>query len=153
MCLPEGVPLAGFAEVERPEVADGVRARFAPAHPGAFQSVAHHGLAGALDRPRADLPSFRNVARVVHAVEVVAEVIRYTLVSLLERGALREITRLQAGERRRAPFVLQLMTMPIEPGAAPLRFLHRSRLDSVPRDTPWRARNPKCKSLWESSDA
>src|SRR5512142_1883027 len=62
--FPEGVALAGFALVQRPQVAEGIGTVAAPAHPALLQTLVDHCLTRRLDVPRADLPAFLPVTRV-----------------------------------------------------------------------------------------
>src|SRR4051812_4900720 len=88
LSVPESGPLSLFAAVERADVAEGMRAGFAPAHARAFEPLADHRLAGALHDPAAYLPSLRQILRVLHPVQVVAEIAVHLLLLLPQRRRL-----------------------------------------------------------------
>src|SRR5580693_8916535 len=111
MGKPESFPLVGFAEVQGAQVADGVGTLFAPAHATAFEPPADNRFAGRLDRTRANLPTVRLIRRVVHALKVVAQVLRFLAMRFANRRrAIVERQLFERGEQRRSAFLLHLMT-------------------------------------------
>src|SRR5687768_1759036 len=107
--FPERLPLPFFAPVKRSYVAEGVRPGLAPAHAGALEPLADHRLAGALDDARADLPALGLVLRVLHAVQVVREVLLHPRALLAQRRRLprRPGPLAQHRQRRRPALLLQ----------------------------------------------
>ena len=82
---PEIVPLIGLAEQEGAEVAHGVGAALAPAHASPLQSLSDEPLAAGFHRSGADLPPHGPVARIVHLMLMVAEVLQLLVMDLAAR--------------------------------------------------------------------
>src|SRR5947209_4063635 len=74
---PEGVPLARLTAEQGAQVAHGVGAVLPPAHPRLLEPLTHYRLARALHRPRADHPAVRQVLRIIHAMQVAAQVVHH----------------------------------------------------------------------------
>ncbi len=103
--------MVGVAEEEGAEVAHGVGAAFFPAHAGAFESLRDEALAAGLDRSGADLPAVGEVARIVHPMLMVAEVLGLLPIGLTPPSAPAfGVELLPLGQERGAAGVLQVMT-------------------------------------------
>lgn len=83
---PAGVPLALFASEQRSQVAHRIRARFRPTHAAAPQPLVHRLLAGLLHRATPDQPALGTVARVIHAVRLVPDVVHQLAVRPMGLG-------------------------------------------------------------------
>ena len=72
--VPVVLPEVGLAFVEGAELAQRGGPWFAPAHPATLQASADHRFAGRLHFARADVPAVRHILRIVHPVQVAADV-------------------------------------------------------------------------------
>src|SRR4051812_3416445 len=91
-------------------MADRVGPALAPAHPAPLQPLVDYRSARRLDVPRADLPTRLDVARIVHPIRVVADVLRHLTMDLDGRlGPAAPVHRLQRRQDHRPALVLERM--------------------------------------------
>jgi len=101
-------------------VAHGVGAALAPAHAGSLESLGNQPLAARFHRAGTNLPTAGNIAGVVHAVLVIAEVLDLLTIDFTLRCAPAvDLQLLPLRQQGAAPFVLELVT----PGGRELRRL------------------------------
>ena len=93
---PEGFPLAGLGEEEGAQVTDRVGAVAAPAHAAAFQTRVDDSLAGRFHWAATDRPTLLLIIRIVHAMDVVDDVLSLATMDFHDRGiAARQIELIQ----------------------------------------------------------
>src|SRR5262249_26475328 len=132
VALPERLPLPLLAAVQRPHLADPVRAVLPPAHPRQLQPLPHHRLARALHRTAAEVPALRLVLRVLHPVQVLAEVLRHLgQLRPYRRPPRRPVPFAQHRQRRRPPFLLEQLAPRRRLRLGRLRVLRVQRLGQV----------------------
>ncbi|MBI4545752.1 MAG: IS200/IS605 family transposase [Gemmatimonadetes bacterium] len=83
--FPVGIP-GQARQVQRAQVGQERQASFAPGHARALHALRHHLFARALDRPRADRPALRAVARIVGVRQLPVEVLQQGRGGGLKRG-------------------------------------------------------------------
>ena len=107
---PEIVPLVGLAEQEGAEVAHGIGAAFSPAHASTFEALSDEPFAAGFDRSGTDLPAHGPVARIVHLVLMVVEILKLLTIDLAARRSPPSHFQLfPDGQQRRAAFVFELV--------------------------------------------
>ena len=91
-------------------MAHGGGAVFFPAHAGAFKALGDEAFAAGFDRTGADLPTIGAIARVIHPVLMVAEVLHLFTISFAAPATpAMGLELFPFGQERRASLVFQLM--------------------------------------------